>query len=256
MRSPASGPVVGCPRARTGAPPREAGVGTGALLHLTGLLRGLRARPLGPPPARCHVELGGQRDLHPTGPPLQRERRRRGDVDRHRAVHPVAPGHHGDPVGRGAASPGRADEDLGTGRFDRTDAEPGARPNVEVHREPGAGVGGGAPHRDAGAGDDRPRPDHADEERAEDHVPQELHPPRAAVVGDQPPQADDAESDGDRRHGPRGPRPEVHGRGAGVASRSWRTSAAACPMLSSPSTVRRRWARQLTATAFTSSGTT
>ena len=99
-------------------------------------------------------------------------------------------------------------------------------------------------------------PDDPDEEGTEDEVAEELHPAGACVVGDQPPQADDEHARGHRRPRAGRSRPAAHGLGAGVVSRSSRITAADCPASASASTVRMRWARQATATAFTSSGTT
>ncbi len=114
----------------------------------------------------------------------------------------------------------------------------------------------GVDHPDPGAGKNHPGPENSDDERAEDDVSEGLHPAGAAIVRDQPPDAEDAHGDGYRRHGASRSRPAVHGLGAAVVSRIPRTTPTACPMLSSPSSMRMRWARQPTATAFTSSGTT
>jgi hypothetical protein len=45
---------------------------------------------LGPTSSRCDVESAGQRNFDPAGPPLQGERCRRGDVERHGLMHSPA----------------------------------------------------------------------------------------------------------------------------------------------------------------------
>ena len=70
-------------------------------------------------------------------------------------VHAAARRHQGDAVAdRRRCRPGRPDEDLGAGRLDRPDAQPGAASTSDVHRQAGDGVGRGAADDDPGAGHD------------------------------------------------------------------------------------------------------
>ena len=240
---------------RTGAP-GQPDLGPGAIEGV--------ARPfVGPPGHRLraaatgrHVQRRRERQLHAVGPPLQPERCRRSDVESHRVVDTAAHRHQRDDAIDRAPAAGRSDERLRTRRVDGADPHTAAGLDAHLHRPTGESVTRRALH-----GDPCPRRHHegsddTDDKGTEDEVAEHLHPPGARIVGHQPPQADDQRARHHRRPRSGRSRPAAHGRGAGVVSRSSRITAAECVASPSSSTVRMRCARQSTATAFTSSGTT
>ena len=205
--------------------------------------------------ATCSAAGRGSRTRF--GPPLQRERCRRGDLEVTACVDTTADRQQRDGAVDRAPPAGRPDEHLGTRWVDGADAHAAARTR---RTPPPAGRRCRRPARSArltrAPAHDHEGPHDPDEKGAEDEVAQQLHPPGARVVGDQPPQADDQHACDHRRPRAGRPRPVAHGLGAGVVSRRPRITAADRSASASASTVRMRWARQATATAFTSSGTT
>ena len=119
---------------RAGAP-GQAHVGPGAIEDVARSVVGVEARGLGPAAARGDVQWRRQAERHPARPPLQRERRGRRDIERHRMVDAPPDGDEGDHVDRGAPASPRSDEHLGTGWLHRADAHPGAGVDPQLHRE-------------------------------------------------------------------------------------------------------------------------
>ena len=234
----------------------QAHVGTGPIEDVARPLVRAPGHGLGPAAAGRHVERRGQGEPHALRPPLQRERCGRGDVEDDRVVDTAPHRQQRDDTVGPAPPAGRPDERLRTRWVDGADAHAAAGPDLHLQRQAGAAVTRRAPHADPRPGHDHEGPDDPDEEGTEDEVAEELHPSGPCVVGDQPPQADDEHARDHRRPRAGRSRPAAHGLGAGVVSRSSRITAAAWPASASASTVRMRWARQATATAFTSSGTT
>ena len=163
----------------------------------------------------------------------------------------------------------RPDERLGARGLDRSDLQAGVRRRQQHDGEPCGRVTRHLDDRDRGPGCHQSRGDQADGEYPGERVAHRLHPSGAAVVGDETPRQEDAGAADDRDHDANGPDESApagagadrahptgatgHGRGAGVVSSRPRTAATPC---STPSSVRSRWARHATATAFTSSGVT
>ena len=232
-------------------------VGPRLVPDLTDVLLRARRRWPGAPTTGCDMEGGRERQPHPPRPPLHRERRGGGDVQGHRVVHPAPDGHHDHPVIDRPLLTSRSDEHLVARRVDRVEPAGASRrrrgspPATRRRRRQECCGPRGGPAVTTSHGPSTPM-----------HSAPNTRSPRSCTQPEPPLWATSHQmamimtATRIGATGPGRPRPTAHGLGDGVVSRIPRTSDADCPMLSSPSTVRRRCDRQATATAFTSSGTT
>ena len=260
--SRASGRVAGCRRASRGGRPRGSPtLGRGPVerrhrsLRRAAAATARRARPRAVRRGAARAEASCTRRVHHCSA--------KGAAD---AMSRVTESMHAAPLGSQRddpscrrVSPAGPDERLGAGRVNGAGRARGCVEHRTMQRD---GTAGDAVGRSAATTDTVARATTRDgptmpmQQGPEDEVAEDLHPARAAVVGDQPPQAEDQHGGDHRRPGAGRPRPAAHGLGVGVASSSSCHGRLAQPMPSSPSSMRIRWARQPTATAFTSSGAT
>ena len=244
---------------RVGAGARgQARVGPWPIGHLAGASSSSSRRSVRPSAARRDVELDGSgsctRRVHHCSANGAAEAMSSVTA----VVHPAADGQQRDAiVDRGRCRPTGPTKTSGPGGSTGTDAQPGAGLDGMSTGSPAMASAGALRTSTRARVTTTHGPTIPMRSDAEDEVAEELHPPGAGVVRDQPPQRDDHRPR--RRSAPRGG-PVAP---SGSRPRRWRRLEELpdhCGRLrvvpSSPSTVRRRWARQATATAFTSSGTT
>lgn len=222
----------------------------------TGFVVRLQGKRRRSPGAGRDVQRGWKLKEDRARPPLQGKWCRRGDVQRHGVVYAATLHHQRHGVVRSRVSPHRSDKGLALEGGSPTDSEPSRGFNPDVDRRTGNAVHGRTCDTHLGARQHDCRTEDPDEERPEHHVAQRLHPPGSCVVRHQPPDAQNGYGDDDRGRVAARSCQSTHGLGVAVASRIASMTCLACPMLSSPSSSRMRWARQPMATAFTSAGDT